>query len=274
MVGMARNSICRALLVFVSVSVSVSASATARAGDTGVVRLENIEKKIFQLVNEAREDEGLKPLKWNVKLGEAASGHLAWMIVKKNLSHRFPEEGDLTTRIAATGLRFNASAENVAYATDWEELHPGLMRSPGHRANILNPNYDEVGIAVALGSNGYYAVEDFAHTTSESASPEAEARFAAAVRKKLRGGVVVAFSPKVCQAACEMGERDRLEAGRLSAEPGLRRVFAYTAAEPDEIPEPLLDALRAAGSGRLVVGICYKATETYPGGTYWVGVNH
>ncbi|MEO6119894.1 MAG: CAP domain-containing protein [Terriglobales bacterium] len=249
----------------------VLGSLPAAAAASKLVRDEGIEQRIFKLVNQARADRGLEPLKWNRKLGEAAAEHLVKMIEKRQLSHRFPGEPALSDRIAATGLRFNASAENVGYATDWEDLHPGWMRSAGHRANILSAAYDEVGIAVALGPNGYYAVQNFAHTTSESGTKEAEARWAAALRRELRREIAVTFSARIREAVCEMAERDRVDAKRLPVEPPQRRMFAYTASEPDELPTGLVEAAQGASIKQIEVGICYRATEKYPGGTYWVG---
>jgi hypothetical protein len=239
---------------------------------TKVARIESIEQKIFQLVNQEREQRGLSSFKWNAKLGQAAAGHLAWMVERKTLGHHFSGEELLGKRIAATGVRFNASAENVAFATDWEDIHTSLMQSPGHRANILNPDYNELGIAVALGPNGYYAVQNFAHTTSESGSDDAEVRLAKAMRKELRRDLAVSFSPKVRETVCGMAEQDHLQASKLGGEPPLRRMFAYTTAEPEEVPDSFVRAAKSTNAARLVVGVCYKATERYPGGTYWVGI--
>jgi hypothetical protein len=240
--------------------------------ESSVTRLTEMEKRIFMLVNQERTSRGVPALKWNDKLAIAASGHLAKMVERKNLSHRFPGEPELSDRLAAAGTRFNSSAENVAFATDWEDLHPSLMESPGHRANILNPKYDEVGIAVALGPNGYYVVQNFAHVTSESSGKEAEARFAAGLRKETHRRMEIIASPTIRKAVCEMAERDRVEARRLPAEYPQQRMFAYTAFEPDDIPKSLLESEGMNGARRVEVGICYRATEKYPGGTYWVGV--
>lgn len=243
----------------------------AAAGETSVKRLENIERKILSLVNDARSERGLAPLKWNDKLAKAAGGHLALMIEKKNLAHQLPGEGPLTSRIAATGLRFNASAENVAFATEWEDLHPGLMQSAGHRANILSPKYNEVGIAVALGGNGYYAVQNFARTTNEWSPKEAELRLAAELRQRFGRGLEVIVSPAIRNAMCEMAEDDQVSARRVPAEMPRRRTFAFTASEPEDLPEKLTGSV--SGSLKAVeVGICYKATAKYPGGTYWIGM--
>jgi hypothetical protein len=242
------------------------------AETTVVARLENIEKKMFTLVNQERAERGLPVLKWNDKIARAAEGHLAHMVERKNLSHRFPGEPELSDRLAQAGVRFNASAENVAYATDWEDLHTGLMNSAGHRANILSPKYDAVGIAVALGPNGYYAVQNFAHTTSESGQKEAEARFAQGLRKVIRRNIEVVANASVRAAVCEMAERDRVEARRLPAEYPRQRMFAYTAFEPEEVPRSLLENEGLLNARKIEVGICYRSTEKYPGGVYWVGV--
>jgi len=247
--------------------------ALIAVADAGVDRLDSIEKRIFDLVNQERTAHGVPSLKWNDKVANAAGGHLARMVERRNLSHRFPGEPVLSDRLAAKGVRFNASAENVAFATDWEDLHPSLMQSAGHRANILNPKYDQVGIAVALGPNGYYVVQDFAHVTSESSSAEAEARFASGLRRKLgRSRLEVTANPNIRKATCEMADRDRVEARRLPSEQPQQHMFAYTTSEPDEIPQSLLDAEGMTGLRRVEVGVCYRATEKYPGGIYWVGV--
>ena len=243
------------------------------AADAGVARLDNIEKRIFDLVNQERMSRGMTALKWNSKLADAASGHLMRMVERRNLSHRFPGEPVLSDRLAAAGVRFNSSAENVAFATDWEDLHPSLMQSTGHRANILNPKYDEVGIAVAQGPNGYYVVQNFAHVTTESSSSDAEARFASALRRQLRRGrIEVLSSANVRKAVCDMADRDQVEARRLPADRPQQRMFAYTASEPEDIPDTLLDGDGMNGTRKVEVGICYRATEKYPGGIYWVGV--
>ena len=61
------------------------------------------------------------------------------------LTHQLAREPDLRTRIAATGLRFDSAGENVGYSTRIEEIHDNLMRSRGHRENLLSAKYDSIG---------------------------------------------------------------------------------------------------------------------------------
>src|SRR5205823_5914393 len=121
---------------------------------------------------------GLSELKWDDKLMQSARKHTERMKSAHSLSHQVDGEPVLLQRIAATGLRFNASAENVAYATNPDDLHPGWMHSEGHRKNILNPQYNSVGIGVMKAGDVYYATQNFAHVTSEDTKVTAEERLA------------------------------------------------------------------------------------------------
>ena len=66
-------------------------------------------------------------------------------------------------RMRDGGVRFGAAGENLALAPTVQVAHDGLMNSPGHRANILNPRYRRVGIGVADGGmHGKMFVQNFA----------------------------------------------------------------------------------------------------------------
>lgn len=49
---------------------------------------------------------------------------------------------------------WRGAGENVGYAGSVTDLHRALMRSPGHRANILRAGFDQVGIGIVVGNNG------------------------------------------------------------------------------------------------------------------------
>jgi uncharacterized protein YkwD len=66
-------------------------------------------------------------------------------------------------RLARAGIAYAASGENLAYAPSVELAHQGLMASPGHRANMLEPAYSRVGIGVQnAGLYGRMFTEEFA----------------------------------------------------------------------------------------------------------------
>jgi len=96
------------------------------------------EQQLFDLVNHEREKAGLKKLEWSDSLAEAALAHSKLLAENLDLSHQFPGEPTVQERVGATRLRFNAVAENVAEGPDVNTAHTALMKSPGHRANILH----------------------------------------------------------------------------------------------------------------------------------------
>ena len=66
-------------------------------------------------------------------------------------------------RMRAGGAAFRAAGENLALAPTVQIAHDGLMNSPGHRANILNPRYRRIGIGVADGGmHGKMFTQNFA----------------------------------------------------------------------------------------------------------------
>ncbi|HWF03606.1 MAG TPA: CAP domain-containing protein [Candidatus Angelobacter sp.] len=106
------------------------------------------EKQIFTQLNQARLENNLPALEWNDQAAKAARLHTQALLENGKLSHQFPAEPSVPERIGVTGVRFTFSAENVARTEYLEDVHPALMNSPGHRANILNPKYNAVGIGV------------------------------------------------------------------------------------------------------------------------------
>lgn len=112
------------------------------------------------LINKERSSRGMKPLRFDKKQEKAASKHNKVMLRQNCFSHLCPGEKDLVGRIAAVGyLPCTCTwgiAENLAWGEGPEstpaKVVTAWMNSPDHRVNILNPKYDEVGIAIDDGS--------------------------------------------------------------------------------------------------------------------------
>jgi hypothetical protein len=193
------------------------------------------------------------------------------------LSHQVGNEPPLIDRVAATHLAFSAVAENIAFSTDEsEDFHDDWMHSPGHRANLLSRNSDAVGIAVLNHNGNYYAVEDFAQANSDDSPEKVEQRFAEAFNRHRKEGkqppVRVVSSESLRSAACAMAGQDKAEARAIPHEAGNRGVIAFTAFEPEQLSQPILDLVGDPQLGGLKVGACFKVTATIPGGTYWFAV--
>jgi uncharacterized protein YkwD len=113
--------------------------------------LPNLEEQMLEMVNQERTSRGLKPLKGDPELTEVARQHSADMFSRGYFSHYTPEGIDPFQRMQAADVRFRTAGENLALAPTLQIAHTGLMNSPGHRANILNPNFGRVGIGIMDG---------------------------------------------------------------------------------------------------------------------------
>jgi len=106
------------------------------------------EQQLFELVNEERRAVGLAPLVWDERLVPVARQHSQEMFELGYFSHDSPVKGSPFDRIHAAGIDYQKAGENLAYAQSVTVAHRGLMDSPGHRANILDPAYTRIGIGV------------------------------------------------------------------------------------------------------------------------------
>lgn len=109
------------------------------------------EQGMLSLINEEREKNGLLPLAWDEGLAVVARKHSADMFARGFFSHTNSDGESPFDRIAAAGITYKAAGENLAYAATLELAHNGLMRSTGHRANILEVDFGAVGIGIIDG---------------------------------------------------------------------------------------------------------------------------
>lgn len=140
----------------------------------------DFERQMLDLMNEERREAGVAPLQLETRLNASAETHSDWMLDADVFSHTGEGGSSAGDRMGAAGFEFDGSwgwGENVAWQSergdpgisdDVADLHESLMNSPGHRANILNPDFDYVGIGVAEGDfEGWDAVmvtQNFART--------------------------------------------------------------------------------------------------------------
>ena len=111
----------------------------------------DLEKQMLDLVNQERQAAGLQPLAPDPELTEVARRHSADMFARGYFAHDTPEGKTPFDRMNDAGVRFLTAGENLALAPTIPVAHTGLMNSPGHRANILRPQFGRVGIGVMDG---------------------------------------------------------------------------------------------------------------------------
>lgn len=106
------------------------------------------EQQMLQLVNQERARYGLAPLKVSMELVKVARLKAKDMVEKDYFSHTSPTYGGPFEMMRQFGITYRYGGENLAGAPAVEIAHKNLMNSPGHRANILNANFKEIGIGV------------------------------------------------------------------------------------------------------------------------------
>ena len=136
------------------------------------------EQLMLELVNRERAKTGAQPLAFNGNLNDSADAHSNWMISADIFNHTGLGGTSPHQRMINAGYSFTgsySSGENIAWASlrdpsglqdEVELLHTNLMNSAGHKANILNGKYQEIGIGFQTGG---YLTWDAAFVTQNFA---------------------------------------------------------------------------------------------------------
>lgn len=120
----------------------------------------NYEQRVIDLVNQRRAQNGLSPLKANWQLSRVARMKSQEMHDKHYFSHTSPTYGSPFTMMNNFGIHFTAAGENIAMGqTTPEAVMNAWMNSPGHRANILNSSYTQIGVGYV--PDGHYWTQEF-----------------------------------------------------------------------------------------------------------------
>ncbi len=109
------------------------------------------ERQMWELVNAERTSRGLKALEIHPGLVKLARLKSQDMITHNYFAHQSPSYGSPFEMMQKEGIGYRFAGENLAGASTVERAHQALMNSPGHRANILNPNYTHIGIGIVSG---------------------------------------------------------------------------------------------------------------------------
>ena len=120
-----------------------SLAAGGRCDDPRVI-------EVVRLTNDSRAQNGLAPLRCDAQIGRAALRHSADQCQQGYFSHVAPDGRTPSDRIRAEGVPPASFGENIGRGQQTPaEIHRGWMNSPGHRQNILEPDYDRIGVGVA-----------------------------------------------------------------------------------------------------------------------------
>ncbi|HET9839874.1 MAG TPA: CAP domain-containing protein [Candidatus Angelobacter sp.] len=250
--------LCAAL--FLSVALSAPAITVASPA----------EKQVFDQLNQEREKAGLPALEWNPLAADAARKHAALLAENAELSHQFAGEASLAERLGATGLRFTGSAENIARTEHLEDVHLALMGSPGHRANMLSPKYNAVGIGMVERDGRVYVAQDFVFQVPVYTEADFDAAFAEEFNsaRKAHGAreIEAHADPYLHELACATdGDATKL-AGGISG----RYLVVFNSSEPRRLPEKLVNAAANPNYRRMTFGACFRPDKEHGYGNFWV----
>jgi len=233
------------------------------------------ERDLLHMANQARERVGAPSLKLDSGLTAAARTHAQAMLEARQLSHQFTGEPALIRRLAATStLQLDQAGENVALDYSAAGGHEHLMLSPPHRANLLNPAYNVVGLGVVRSGDRLYIVQDFGHALPAYSDEQVKDRVAAAVNQMRHD----AGRPKLSRhdlmnadvSACSMAKADKLGTSSVRKLARNSTVLTYTSLHPESLPAEASHAIRSPNLHTFSVGACYSRTETYPTGVHWI----
>lgn len=115
----------------------------------------SFQKEVVRLVNVERSKRGLSELSFNTELSNVATLKSQDMINKNYFDHTSPTYGSPFDMMKQFNISYRTAGENIAKGQRTPaEVVNSWMNSPGHRANILNANFTDIGIGVAKSSNG------------------------------------------------------------------------------------------------------------------------
>jgi hypothetical protein len=163
------------------------------------------ELRMLELLNETRKAAGVEPLAADSELRRVAAGHTEDMIDHGFFGHVSPSHGTPQDRATRAGVLVSQFGENIASASTPEEAHTGLMESPGHRANMINPSFTHVGIAAGKNAAGLVVTLNFGRRPPADDLPTLAQVAAAFNAMRTEGGLTTPAPDPVYTAGAQAG---------------------------------------------------------------------
>lgn len=126
-----------------------------------------LELEVLQRTNQVRTERGLRPLQWDALAYKAALGHAQDMLRRSYFAHQSPDGLGAAERLRAEGVLEVTSGENLASFEGYPDPEiprrslTGWMNSPGHRANLLKPEFTHLGVALVRQGRQVMVVQNF-----------------------------------------------------------------------------------------------------------------
>jgi uncharacterized protein YkwD len=221
------------------------------------------QSEILRLLNQARAEHGLGQLVYDSNLAAAAQKHTELMVQRHELSHQFSGEAALVNRLADAGVHLDSAAENVAESDSPQDAHTEWMLSPGHRANILNPAYNAVGIGiVSAGDARYFFTEDFAHRVPVFTSEQLSAKILNELNQlRSKANLPALQSVPISMLQHEACREDVNARGIGQAYASAGWVVVFSASDPDYLAPDMKKIARKSEAHGVALGACYPDSD-------------
>ena len=178
LIGMSFSIFAACLLSIFAISEIRPATATAAPIDSAtslettqlplpaskpeLVAVNRHQKQALDLLNADRAARGLAPLRLSLQLSRLAENYARDMIKRNYFSHTSPEGLSPFERMRRQNIPFTYAGENLAFNVSIPAAQQAFMNSPGHKANVLDAHYTQVGLGVVTSPNGsVYVVQEF-----------------------------------------------------------------------------------------------------------------
>ena len=142
----------------------LAAGTVAQASGSNI----DLSEELFRLISRSRMAQELLPLKIDAKLMRIAQEHAEEMAKYGFISHDI-SSGNIRDRMSRAGYNYETVRENLARARMVEYAHSSLLKSPGHKTNILAADVSHIGIGIAKGDSAIH--DDYLYIVEVFASP-------------------------------------------------------------------------------------------------------
>ena len=236
-----------------------------------------IEKNLFGLVNKEREKLGFPALKYSPDLSTLARKHSQDMADRQKLSHLSSAGKSYTQRLVDAEFYLISAGENVAFSETFvpEIIHQSFMASPGHKKNIFEPTYDQVGIGViSVEEKGYYITQDFLQSLEPMEEEGAKTTLQVNINRLRRRNSI---PPLVfLKEQAEYAQEYSLKKAEGKLPPPVPRYFGrnyiihISSPSLHEAQSGLKDEALNNIHESAALGIVFRRNSQYPGGAYFV----
>jgi uncharacterized protein YkwD len=216
---------------------------------------------LFEKLNAERLRAQRKPLERDARLAAVGLAHSEDMQRNNFIAHTSPSTGTAVDRVARAGIRTPLVLENIGRGYSADEIHRGLMESPGHRENILNKDATHVGMGVVVTredqQSAYLVTEVFARFTQPTDLGAATAQLISAIAsERKRRGMRALKHDETLSERCTLAARSFFQQAAPSKEQVIERLNRDAAASG-----PRYNQLLAAA---VVIGSIDDATRLDP----------